>query len=226
MQIETDVSDGRGEFLSLMIQVANCPNLARCRSDCQKLDKTKFPSPDFVGRRYRGLVIVGGNPGNSYNASTSQSDQVADQLMDRVRMHGRQEDAEKVLEFYPSWMLSWKQIVNASHREILRFDIEEVAYLNLVKCKTLVGSSNTLRLVGTEVFERCADTYALRQLEILRPRFLVGLWQPIRGMLEGAGFSFRGIQYAAYNGQHSLPLEERLSDIKRLFAQFNQTKEA
>src|SRR5262245_58428505 len=105
--------------------VARCPNLAKCRSACPDMIQDALPSPDFVGRRYRGLVIVGANPGVANTARHRVNDARMEQLMRRVAESGRTDDLDALHDHLAASMLDWRQLVNAEDRQAFAFDIEE-----------------------------------------------------------------------------------------------------
>jgi hypothetical protein len=230
-------------FHGITRQISNCPNLSVCAKECyeDKLNKIicEQPSPDYLGPRYAGLVIVGANPGNPSNHKHRAADEITVELM---RYVGQAPDAyafDKLMAQLANSMREWKQVVNISHRKKLEYDIEQIAYLNIVKCNTRIANANPLKSVGKRVTSRCWATYASNQLRLLQPTHILGLWTPIRDVLRQLGcYHVSGevltlptadgetvplkVVFGNYNGDRRKTEEEKLADAKRVIDNWRQ----
>lgn len=233
--MEPDLPAITAEFHAAVRYVATCAHRDTCLRDCGTMIPERPPSPDYIGPRYAGLVIVGANPGNGSNGAQTANDTLMERLMRQV---GEEPDAaafHALMKFLPTSMLEWKQVVSASHRQILGFDIEEIAYINLVKCKTTSASADPFDTVGEAVTQRCWKTYTAYQLQRLRPSHVIGLWKGIDAVLETLGYDIQGktfrlprggdtevidVVYGYHNGQRSLTKDQRLADAKRVVDDF------
>lgn len=185
------------------------------------------PTPDYVGPRYRGLVVIGANPGIAFRSKQKANDAHTFELQDRIAAGDRVAYDELLLHL-PESMLGWQQMVNGFARQFLRYDIEEIAYINLVKCATTTPHSdvhNLFRNNAKAIPQRCWDANSLPLLESLRPRFIAALWRPVLGSLRQLGYLFAGVEMTgAYNGQRNLPIHKRYEDVKKVFDAFNLSR--
>ncbi len=185
------------------------------------------PSPDYIGPRYRGLVVVGANPGIAITPSQKLNDARTFELQERIATGDRDAFAE-LLRHLPDSMLGWKQMVNRSARAYLDYDVEEIAYINLVKCATTITNSDVRKLfkgAAKDVPSRCWNLHTRAILEALNPHFVVALWIPVLQNLEWLGYRFDAVKkFAAYNGQRNLRSEEKYKGVKAVFDFFNEWK--
>lgn len=205
-------------------RVAACPHLTTCRSELSAAGKEMplpLPSPDFVGSRYRGLVIVAGNPGIAHAGVQHHNDAIMFDLQQRVGA-GDQDAFEQLMVFLPESMLHWPQVVNAAGRERMGYDIEEIAYVELVKCATRpLGSDLRGLLRGTDILSRCWETHTRAMLALLQPTHIVALWKPIIPTLEHLGYQFSAQSRIGYHsGARSFTLEQRYAHAKPVFDHF------
>jgi hypothetical protein len=130
------------------------------------------------------------------------------------------------MRFIPQSMLGWRQVVNRRARDFLKYDIDEVAYVNLVKCGTTRTSSDIHSLFkggAGSIPKRCWDTHTRDLLDYLKPSRVVALWKPIRSNLARLGFSFDGVEkFGAHNGSRSVSFDDKFLEIKPIFDQFNE----
>ena len=108
-------------------------------------------------------------------------------------------------------------LCNNEFRNLLGYDIEEIAYLNIVKCRTEEGNSNVIRNIGMEVSRMCCASYLSKQLEILQPKYIVGHWNPVIDNLQTLGIDLSKYRTASMNGARHLAKEEKIREIKGIF---------
>lgn len=201
--------------------VAACPHSSICKSEFQKKyarsgsnHKVHFadvPSPDFIGSRYSGLVIIGGNPGLAHRGSHFENDLTMFELQREVAK-GDRDAFEKLMSFLPFSMEHWPQVVDSDGRRRLKYDIEDVAYIDIVKCGTSPARGDTRALMaGTGVLGRCWETHTRKLLSVLAPTHILALWKPILGVLEGLGYSLKDKETGYYCGARHLTKETRYS---------------
>jgi hypothetical protein len=217
-----------GDSFAFAQKIADCPHRARCRTECRFIANER-PSPDYIGRRYRGLVVIGANPGVASKPEHEINDVRTFALQERIA-EGDRDAFSDLLQHLPQSMLGWRQMVSRSARAYLEYDIEEIAYINLVKCATTRTDSNVRKLFkekASKIPERCWDTHTRPILEALRPRFIVALWLPIKSNLESLGYRFEGVEkFGAHNGARNLSWERRYEDAKSVFDSFNEFPES
>jgi hypothetical protein len=199
--------------------VAACPHSAVCGLEFhRKLEKSQpgkqrhfaaVPSPDFIGSRYSGLVIVGGNPGLAHHGVHHANDQRMFDLQRRIAS-GDQAAFDDLLAFMPTSMAHWPQVVDVDGRGRLKYDIEEVAYVDIVKCGTAPGRGNTHSLFnGTAILGRCWNHHTRQLLELLQPTHVLALWKPIVGVLERLGYPLHDKVVGYYCGARQLKKDAR-----------------
>jgi len=216
------------DFMSHSMRVASCPHLATCRSELRLAGKEvqmplPMPSPDYIGPNYRGLVIIGSNPGLAHTAAQSMNDRKMFALQEQIAL-GSGEAFRELMRFLPTSMLGWKQVVDRKSREYLGFDISEVAYVNLVKCATNPGGSDAQKLfTGTNIVKRCWKNHTGPLLELLRPTHIAALWKPVIKVLGKQGYLFpKGVQVGFHSGRRSASLEERYATVRDVFQDFSR----
>jgi hypothetical protein len=235
------VDDGRGratydrvgevgmtDFFPFAQRIANCPHRACCRRECGIMPNDR-PSPDYVGPRYRGLVVIGANPGIASTDSQRVNDARTFELQTKIA-EGNRDAFSELLRFLPMSMMGWKQVVDRGGRDYLGYDIEEIAYINIVKCATSKPLSDVFKLFtegASDIPRRCWETHTQPILEALRPRFVVALWLPVIDSLKALGYQFAGVRQAgSYNGQRNLPKAKKYQGAKRVFDSFSRHEES
>jgi hypothetical protein len=173
------------------------------------------------------LVIIGANPGKGkdrdvYRVGATEYYRLAAQFA----KSGKFEDYMKYRDYTAEYMNEWHgHFCNGENRRLLGYDIEEVAYLNLIKCRTEKPSSDVLANVGRKVVSTCYETHLRAQLELLRPKFIVGHWKKVVGTLAGLGYDISGCKCASASGARHLSAKQRISEIVSLFGIFANTKD-
>ena len=178
--------------------VAACPHLATCSREFHNKfpsrdgeKPTHFaptPSPDFIGSRYAGLVIVGGNPGLAHQGVHHEKDARMFALQKRIAL-GEQAAFDELLAFMPDSMAHWPQVVDRGSRAMLRYDIEHVAYIDIVKCGTRPAQGDTHSLMKrTGILNRCWEQHTRKLLDLLQPTHILALWTPTLRVLQRLGY--------------------------------------
>jgi hypothetical protein len=124
------------------------------------------------------------------------------------------------MAFLPESMAHWPQMVNTDARRRLRYDILEIAYVEVVKCATRPLGSNLAGLFrGTGILSRCWETHTRAVLDTLAPTHIVALWKPIIPTLRTLGYDFPTDEdrIGSYNGSRFVNLERRYADVVRVF---------
>jgi len=212
------------DFFPFARQVAGCIHRDRCRIECGVMPFER-PAPDYFGPRYRGLVVVGANPGIASNATHQKNDARTFELQTQIAA-GKRDAFRELMRFLPESMIAWKQVVNGKGRQYLDYDIEEIAYINLVKCATTKQNSDVFKLftgAASEIPKRCWETHTKNLLDALQPSFVVALWTPVLDSLKRLGYQFGGVQQTgSYNGQRNLTTGRKYEGAKTVFDTYGQ----
>jgi hypothetical protein len=178
------------------------------------------PQPGYIGRKYsnqNGLVIIGANPGIPNVSPFIQKDPI---YIQHIQNFARNKDYDQFLQYLDytdDYMKSWRNnLTNAHFRELLGYNIEEIAYINLVKCRSIQVGSNTIQTLGNTVTRRCFNLHTIRQLNLLKPRWIIGQWKQIPKTLHSLGYDIPKT-IPCYSGQRNLTEQARIKDIYPFF---------
>jgi hypothetical protein len=213
-------------FFETASQVANCPHYDVCRRDCPSLDRSanSTPQPGFIGRRYGGLVIIGANPGIPNVSPFIEREPV---YLSLIRDFARSGDFSKFLrylDYAATYMSTWRNnLTNNEFRGLLSYDIETIAYVNIVKCRSEPTGSDLFKTVGESVTRRCFTSHLARQLKILEPKGFIGHWKPIPKTLRTLGYNVP-LDMPCYSGQRNLPVSKRVRELVPFFQRLANRK--
>lgn len=218
------------KYFEIARGVAACPHIEVCGAEFQrKCDRVwpdqrshfaSVPSPDFIGSRYSGLVIVGGNPGLAHHGVHHANDRRMFDFQRRIAAGDRAAFVE-LLEFMPASMAHWPQVVDRDGRRRLQYDIEDVAYVDIVKCGTSPGKGDTRSLFrGTSILERCWEQHTSELLRLLEPTHILALWTPIVGILERLGYSLHDKVVGWHSGARHLTKDARYASARSVIDDF------
>ena len=203
------------EFFKISCEVGCCKYFKQCRNDCSYLDNSinSTPQPGFIGKRYNGLVIIAANPGIPNVSPFIEREPI---YLNLVKKFSEKRDYNcflQYLEYASDYMSTWRNnLANRDFRELLGYNIETIAYINIVKCRSSPTGSDPIKTVGREVTERCFNTFLKKQLEILQPKAIVGHWKPIPKTLAELGY-YTSRPIPCYSGQRNLTIKERVKDL-------------
>lgn len=127
----------------------------------------------------------------------------------------------ELCSFLPISMATWRQMVDIESRKRLNFDIQDIAYINLVKCGTRPGGGSPQSLFrGTGILGRCWEMHTRALLEILKPTHVVALWKPIVAVIEGLGFPLKTVVHGYHSGARNLAIAERYAAAAPVFDEY------
>jgi hypothetical protein len=142
------------------------------------------------------------------------------ELQRRIAM-GDQAAFDELLAFMPTSMAHWPQVVDGDGRLRLQYDIEEVAYIDIVKCGTAPGRGDTDSLFkNTGILGRCWEQHTRRLLELLRPSHILALWKPISGVLERLGYPLDDKVVGYHSGARHLTKDARYATARGVVDRF------
>lgn len=130
------------------------------------------PQPGFVGRRYRGVVILAPHPGEGGRASREPVHRVWDQVIAAWSANPSSETYDAVLRLWAEDREEWGPVWTRWTEPVLRgagLAPDEVAFLNLIKNPLI---SNTSPLAQRRMAAVDWD-WTKRQLDLLKPRAVV-----------------------------------------------------
>ena len=190
---------------SVFAQVVGCSRCTQAHSSKLLRDSSEnVPQPGYVGRNYANtrLLLAGQNPGVC-PPRFAERDAEYTRALRAVR---DQPDAptfehlREVLErFVPSWPIhgSYFPLAECGLR------LDEIAYCNVVRCRTLENAPPSSRLAS-----ECVSAHFGPWLDLLAPIAVVflGMWAFRNGV---AATAQRGISSSCVNRDRSLTSEQR-----------------
>lgn len=146
----------------------------RCSTEtCPKFlphTEKNLPQPGYIGPRYRSsrILFVGQNPGipKRLDKLNNKNTNALHALRDEPTEF-RYGQLNKVLkDFIPQWDLF------KDHVPLVQcgLSIEDIAYTNIVRCRTLKNGTP-----GQRLFDQCIDAHFARWLDLLSPKVVVFL---------------------------------------------------
>lgn len=164
------------------------------------------PQPGYVGSGYpsAGVLLVGQNPGTP--KTLAMQDLPYTSALRALRdepIPGRYAQLTAVLRgFIPKWPIHGNYFPLTS----CGLTLEDIAYCNIVRCRTSGDRAPNDALV-----EQCTTDHFARWLDILSPKVVVfiGKWASARGASMVAA---RSIPHAYINRQRSLVASERATN--------------
>ena len=128
----------------------------------------RLPQPGFVGRAYSGIVILNPHPGEGDRASREPMHRRWDAVLQRWLDEGNRASYDNVFTLWDEDRDSWGAVWTRWLEPLLAeagLDIEEVAFLNLIKHQLPSQTSEAVQRRMARVDWR----FTSAQLEILRP---------------------------------------------------------
>ena len=189
-----DAIESKDDLVGLFTDVLKCD---RCPVNLVKRDPHyDIPQPGWVGRSYSGVMFVGQNPGEGSTPPTVPDSAYLDALR-KVKnietldtMHDQLKSAADTFVYYKSFHFDT--------------DIERVAYINSVRCRTQGNAAP-----DDEVRRQCRRHF-LSWVRCLEPSAVIylGLYaeRATSDLLDKLG-----IEHRAISRQRSLPTEQRQS---------------
>lgn len=182
-------------------------------------DVENVPQPGWVGGNYERtrLLLVGQNPGTpkSLAAADLPYTKALRDLRDNTTDFQYQDLVAVLRSFIPQWPVHGNYFPLAESG----LTLEDIAYCNIVRCRTQADTSPGAKLVAN-----CVSQHFSRWLELLKPQAVVfiGKWAAERG---GTVVEAAGIPYRFMNRQRSLSSIER-TENRNAVVQFVRTKGA
>jgi hypothetical protein len=216
------------DFLNLTARVAQCPHVVTCRRECEYIRTVEPPIPDFFGRNYRGFVIIASIPGTSKTAKeqTKANDVERAFLTDEFGKRPTFDNYASLMDHGERFMRNWddeRMLVRSHWRRKLGYNIENVAFINLIKCRSTTAESNVEKPAFKTVADRCWQEHTAQQLEALRPRYIAAQYKDVFDILVLRRLiPNEAIQVGWFNGarRRDLTDETRIENCKDVFARF------
>jgi uracil-DNA glycosylase len=180
-------------------------------------EQENVPQPGWVGSNYDGtrLLLVGQNPGTPKSLATA--DRPYTNALRDLRDNVTEQQFQKLVSVLRSFIPQWPVHGNYFPLAESGLTLEDIAYCNIVRCRTQADSPPGTRLVAN-----CLSLHFSRWLDLLQPRAVVfiGKWAAERG---GPVVEAAGIPYRFMNRQRSLSSVER-TENRNAVVQFVRAK--
>lgn len=170
---------------------------------------TNVPQPGFIGTNYaaRRIMLVGQNPGESRERLKDRDEP----YMEALRQLGQTPSPETLNHFQDvvrAYAEHWP--ITRAHFPLQQcgLSLDDIAYCNVVRCRTTRDAAPGPRLVGA-----CVSTHFEQWLDLLKPRLVVfiGRWAADRGAAACARHD--DIEYVWLSRQRNLAREDRVNGI-------------
>lgn len=170
------------------------------------------PQPGYIGSRYRKarVLLVGQNPGTPKSLSAQDIPYTAAlrALRDEPTTQRYKELNAVLRAFIPQWPVQ----NNYFPLEESGLALEDIAYCNIVRCRT-TGDGTP----GDSLTKQCHNEHFVRWLNLLNPKVVVFIgkwaWHQGRGVVDA-----KGVPCAFMNRQRSLSTDERVKNRAQVVA--------
>jgi hypothetical protein len=130
------------------------------------------PPAEYLGSRYKRVVIMGGNPGMPANVEWNQKgrEAVVNYLKSPTPVNAQNVN-DTIKGFIPNF-----GVVKRGNLAYERWglEMEDFAYINAFKCRT-IDNANTFR--HPDVLSVCLNEYMIPQMKLLKPKLVIYLWK-------------------------------------------------
>lgn len=185
-------------------RVVRCASCTKAHSaKLLRDDAENVPQPGYVGANYEAhrVLLVGQNPGTPKSLSTEDLPYTA--ALRTLRDDPSEGAYEQLRIQLESFIVRWPVHGNYFPLRECGLSLEDIAYTNVVRCRTLGDAAPSRALT-----DNCVVTHFERWLDVLAPRIVVfiGKWAVDHARDPVAS---RGIAFVYMNRQRSLSGAER-----------------
>ena len=211
-------------FMKSVHDIVHCPYCTDCQKEGMRCREMKYPG--FIGKRYAKFVVVGHFPANNkqyierenafrpyYEAfKNSQFSDALDSIC--------YENFIAYNEALSNYMREWPRgyFVSEKEREFLNYDIDNIAFINITKCKFQNSEKqrddNAVKMIDAY----CFNKHFINQIKILNPDHIVCVNKKTKMILENLYPEIKKFNIAAGNGSQSVhDLAKILEDVVPVF---------
>jgi hypothetical protein len=205
------------------------PNIVKADAQMKCMGSTfrdqPIPQPGFIGENYSGFLIVASNPGMGDRSTVAHDDEIYGlykKYAERPSIEAFSELNSSLTNKLPlitkgTNLLSYRMLTIAGLHP------SEIAYMNVVKCKSDPGNPDPLLAVGKDAAQTCALHFLKKQTDLLRPIAVIFGWKAVEGALTRLGIEFLGIpsgMRASYKGARNLTEYEKVADVRKVVAAY------
>jgi len=169
-------------------------------------DSNNVPQPGYIGRRYseRRVLLIGQNPADT-DRFTSEDERYTNAL-GRIRDDPNDRHYDEVQRLLDAFIPRWPVSENYFPLKECKLSLAEIAYFNVVRCRTRGNATP-----DTRMSQNCVQRHLARWLDLLEPKVVVfiGKWAADQA---GHEISARSIPWAFMNRQRSLSKEARIEN--------------
>lgn len=228
--MEYDIEHIKKEMIQLMTGIVNC---SHCKKfvEGEELDKQHFPG--FIGKEYKGLVIIGRNPGSSGSANRREIDKRTFNSLSSFKNNptksfdAYQDALKSAMEEWTVWKKS-KDLRDEFFYKRHNIEPDNIAFINLAKCRLKDPKKKLIPNICLQCTKECFKNFTQKQLEVLNPTHIIYLFKGVRDTLT-TKLNYRlppGCNAGAYDRVGpSLPdaqrdREKREEEIKKVIIDF------
>jgi hypothetical protein len=180
-------------------------------------DGENVPQPGYIGSRYRKsrVLLVGQNPGAPKSLAEPE-DRLYTAALRALRDEPTEQRYKELSAVLRTFIPQWHVHNNYFPLAESGLTLEDIAYCNAVRCRTLSNAAPNDKLA-----RKCIDSHFVRWLDLLSPKVVVfvGKWAWRQGR---TAVGDKDIPCAFMNRQRSLSEEERLANRAEVVALVRQ----
>lgn len=216
--------------MKTIYQAAHCRHKPLCTSEGMVC---RMMFPGFIGKEYKQLVIVGSHPSNN-SAYQEYNESFIRHLEEFKKVEYSEAPnsacVEKFLDYLTaleSYMNNWKDehLVSRAARKYLSYDIEHIAFVNMVKCFRAKDASNDKKQLA-RIKYRCVTSCFLQQMEVLDPKYIVCINKATMENLKNLYSLHHNCEIGCANGiRTKIPFSDRVKDVIHIFNKVSITNE-
>jgi len=166
-------------------EFASVVSCSKCTTQtCKNLlrdDNENVPQPGFIGRSYdqKRVLLAGQNPAITKSAKALAADMPYTAALRQIRDKPTKSNLVSLLALTRDFMPSWRVHQDYFPLRECGLSLDELAYLNVVRCRTARLNQQTNKSEDTppnrRVAEACVASHFARWVDLLNPRVIVFL---------------------------------------------------
>lgn len=180
-----------------------------------------IPQPGFIGANFerKRVLLVGPNPAITKSAQSLAADQPYTAMLRQLRDAPTEANFRLLLTVTRDFMPTWRVHQDYFPLRECGLELDDLAYMNVVRCRTARVNRSTGKLDDTppnrRVVEMCVAEHFARWVDLLNPRIILFIGKYARDYGSAVALE-RQIPFDYLNRERSRTSELRASDLDRV----------